>query len=126
MPGCRAAILQGFLLLPMRVLRHAAVDLLAFLLALVAVSTGTRWAYYVVLGYSVLMLVLKLGAAFSKVRAPRPADALPDVFFHVLYGAMVLIFTLGAYLATGAPWWGLAAAWAAIWGLSWWSARRGA
>lgn len=114
----------------MRVLRHAAVDLLAFLLALAAVSTdalnsGRAWLYYVVLGYSVLMLVLKAGAAFSKVRTARPADALPDVFFHVLYGAMVLVFTLGAYVFTGAPWWGLALTWTAIWALSWWSARRG-
>ena len=117
--------MQGFLSLPMRVLRHAAVDIAALLLALVAVSTGATWAYYTIVGYSVLMLVLKLGAAFSKVRPPRPADALPDVFFHVLYGAMALVFTLGAYLATGTPWWGPALAWVAIWALSWWSARRG-
>jgi len=113
----------------MRILRHASIDLAAFLLALAAVSTdaattGPRWLYYVVQGYSVLMLVLKAGAAFSKIRPQRPADALPDGFFHVLYGAMVLIFTAGAYVFTGAPWWGLAVTWIAIWALSWWGTRR--
>lgn len=108
----------------MRILRHAAVDLLALLLALFAITSGAPWAYYLVLGYSVLMLVLKAGAAFTKVRTARPDDALPDVFFHVLYGAMVLVFTLGAYLRSGTPWWGLALTWVAIWGLSWWGSRR--
>jgi len=101
-----------------RSLRHAAIDLAALAFALFAVVThSTGWAFYTMTGYTGLMLVIKLGAFVAKVKPVRAADAPPDVVFHVVYGAMVLTFLAG-------QWWGHAAAWAAIWGLSFLAARR--
>ena len=103
----------------MRVLRHAVVDLVALAFALFAVSFRAQapWAKTVLLGYTALMLVLKLGALVAKVRPPRPADAPPDALYHVVFGAMVVACAV-------AQWWGLAAAWVVIWALSFFAGRR--
>lgn len=100
-----------------RSLRHAAIDLVALGFAFYAVWSKAEWAFYVMAGYTALLLVMKLGAALAKTKLLRPADAPPDVLYHVLYGAMVVAFLSG-------QWWGTAAAWAAIWGLSFVAARR--
>ena len=101
-----------------RSLRHAAIDLAALAFALFAVATqATGWAFYAMAGYTGLMLVMKLGAYVAKMKPVRAADAPPDLVFHVVYGAMVIAFLAG-------QWWGHAAAWAAIWGLSFLAARR--
>lgn len=101
----------------LRSLRHAAVDLAALAFALFAVASEQTWAFYVVAGYTGLMLVMKLGAYVAKMKPARPADAPPDALYHVVYGAMVLVFLAG-------QWWITAGAWAVVWGLSFLAARR--
>lgn len=101
----------------MRVLRHAALDLIATALVLVATLTNVAWLWYVVMGYTALVLLSRVGALAARLPQKRPADALPDLFYHALYALTCgLLIVARQHLLVGA--------WLAIWALSWWMSRR--
>lgn len=110
----------------MRPLRHAAVDLAALAFVLFAVVSGAGWAYTVVVAYTALMVVLKLAAVVAKMKPPRPSDAPPEWVYHAIYGVTVAALVWAGWAAGdgGRGWFALAAAWAAIWALSAFAARR--
>lgn len=103
-------------------LKNVFVDLLVTVLIGIAVLVEVRWAWWILVVYTPLMLVLKAVAAFSRgVRSVaaqrRGPDEPPLVFYHALYALNV------ALLAVGSEWL-LALGWVAIWVLSVVAARR--
>ncbi len=108
-------------------LKSVILDIVCTVLIAVAVTVSADWVGGVrifILIYTPLMLILKLAALGVKPGTLRAAgakkrldNAAPSMFFHVLYGANVLLLALGR-------WWIMAAAWAVIWVLSFVYDRR--
>ena len=96
-------------------LRPAALDIAAFLFLLVALSTGIGWMLTVALVYAGLIVVMRIATIFARI-APPVSEA-PEGLFHALYGGSVAASVLAQN-------WTLAAAWVAVWGLSFVSSRR--
>lgn len=77
------------------------------------VFTGPEWAYWVILIYTPLLLLLKLttvSSGLSKVAA-LAGDATPNWFYHLIYAANLILLLVG-------EWWVVAGGWAIIWVLS--------
>ena len=108
-------------------LKSVLLDIVCTVLIAIAVTVSADWVRGVrifIMIYTPLMLVLKLVALGVKPGTLRAAgtkkrldNAAPPLFFHVLYGANVLLLLWG-------QWWIMAAAWAAIWILSFVYDRR--
>ncbi len=96
-------------------LRPAALDIAAFVFLLVALSTRIGWMLTVALVYAGLIVVMRIATIFARI-AP-PVSETPEGIFHALYGGSVVASAL-------AQEWTLAAAWVAVWGLSFVSSRR--
>jgi hypothetical protein len=94
---------------------------LAIAVCVVALALfGAEWAYWVLVIYTPFMVLLKGVAAFAPTMArgkKKVADGPPAWFFHVLYGASVML------LGYSQQWW-IAAGWLAIWLLSAVAERR--
>ncbi|MDQ7039735.1 MAG: hypothetical protein Q9M35_02220 [Rhodothermus sp.] len=94
-----------------RWLREALLDLIVTGIIVLAAIPALSWARWIVLVYTPLMLLLKLGALLAAPHLPRMQRSTPATLFHVLYGLNVLVLLVGR-------WWWMAVAWALIWGLS--------
>lgn len=93
------------------VFKQIAVDLIVTILIIIAVVIHNQWFTYLIIGYTVLMLSVKILAVFSEqVRAiaKKKKSSIPDIFYHLLYGINVAALTVFAWYYT-------AAAWAIIW-----------
>lgn len=95
-------------------LKNVVLDIAVAIIALVFVLTGQTWAWWVIVIYTPLMLLMKVGAVFaaSSVKPmtgeKKKTTNAPDLFFHVIYAVMVGLFVWN-------QWWLMAAAWALIW-----------
>ncbi len=107
-------------------LKTVILDILVAVIAILFVLTGQSWAKWVILIYTPLMLLLKIGAVIgagsvtpmtTKKNAEARATAAPAWFFHGIYALMVGIFVYN-------QWWMMVAAWAAIWAASFFYLRR--
>jgi hypothetical protein len=94
-----------------RWLKDALLDVIVTVVIVLAAIPGLRWARWIVLVYTPLMLVLKLGALLAAPHLPRTQRSAPEALFHVLYAMNVLVLLVGR-------WWWMAIGWALIWGLS--------
>jgi hypothetical protein len=101
------------------VYRHLLIDLLVLVLTVFAVWQDVAWARWVIGGYAVLMIVLKVIAMASRIRFAQPAGAPPEWVYHLLYGVTLVVLVSG-----GRAWWWTAGAWAAFWIVMTYSARR--
>jgi hypothetical protein len=97
----------------MRWLQHVIIDLAATAVILLAVATGANWAYWVVVVYTPIMLVVKIVGYFGRgiVRQAKTTDEVPKLFYHAIY-----VISIAALAWAG--WWLLSAAWLVIWVLS--------
>ncbi len=102
----------------MRSLRHLVLDLLAVVLIAYAAFSHASWAYGAVGLYTGFVLLLKIAAILSKLPAKRPDDAPPEGAYHALYAIGTVLLLVGQL-------YGLAAGWAILWVVDWYSARRG-
>ncbi|MFW5972773.1 MAG: hypothetical protein ACOCTG_02180 [Bacteroidota bacterium] len=101
-------------------LKNVIVDLLVVIAIIGAVFFDFPAARWVVIVYTPLMLVLKAVAYFGGSllgQFRQTGNAPPGWFFHTVYGLSVALLLVG-------QWWIMAAAWAAIWGLSVLTERR--
>jgi hypothetical protein len=109
-------------------LRHVIIDLVVTALVLAAVATNLAFLRGLVLGYVVLMLLLKGATAFGGGAVAGLRTKTPDVpvwFFHLMYAVNVGAGVAGAFLwTTPVWWWCIAGGWALIWGLSILSERQ--
>lgn len=94
-----------------RWLKEALLDIVVTGVIVLAAIPALPWARRIVLVYTPLMLLLKVGALLTAPHLPRTRRSAPEVLFHVLYGINVLVLLVGR-------WWWMALAWALIWGLS--------
>jgi hypothetical protein len=95
-------------------IKNVLLDLLVLVVAFVGALFDLTWAWWVLAIYTPLMLVLKVlalagGTVLAQVGAG--VDQPPTIFFHIVYGLIVLLMLY-------ATWWLLAAGWAAIWAVS--------
>lgn len=103
-------------------LKNVIVDLLVPIVIAALVLLDQRWAWWVLVIYTPLMLLLKLLAAFSggvrSVVTQRRARTEPPVaFYYVLFALDVALLALGRE-------WLLAAGWLIIWVLSVYADRQ--
>lgn len=77
------------------------------------VLTGHEILYWVIVAYTGLLLAIKLlfFSSRSLFRQLAPKDQVPTWLYHLLYAANTALLAVGTY-------WGVAAAWAVVWGLS--------
>ena len=101
-------------------IKNVLIDLAVTLLVVLTVAADQKWAWYILVIYTPLMLILKIGAlagrgalAGMKVQSSQG----PTWIYHVLYAANVIL------LSVGREWW-LAAGWLAIWILSYLQYRK--
>ena len=94
-------------------LKSVLIDILMFVVIAIYVFMGVEWGYWIIVIYTPLMLLLKIGALTSGIAqaVKQKSNAAPNWFFHALYGVIVIFFLVGNY-------WLLSGAWAAIWLLS--------
>ncbi|GMQ81958.1 MAG: hypothetical protein BMS9Abin05_1396 [Rhodothermia bacterium] len=102
-------------------LRNVVIDLLVTIVIAVFVLTEADWGYWIIVIYTPLILLLKIGAALSGISGAvkkgvkkKPGDLDKDVpvwFYHALYGANLIMLLY-------VNWWVISVAWAAIWILS--------
>ena len=98
-------------------LKNVVIDLLVTIVIAVYVFTVADWGYWIIIIYTPLMLLLKIVAVSSgigsavKRGAKKSSDDVPVWFYHVLYGANLIMLLY-------ANWWVVAVGWAAIWILS--------
>lgn len=95
-------------------IKHAIVDIAITLLIVVAVVTEMEWAWWIIVIYTPIMLLMKIVAVagsggFRKLKTSRGTP--PVWLLHVLYGINVVALGLAA-------WWYLFAGWMLIWILS--------
>ena len=94
-----------------RWLKEALLDVVVTVVIVLAAIPALPWARWIVLVYTPLMLLLKLGALLAAPHAGQVRRSAPEALFHVLYGINVLALLVGR-------WWWMAVAWVLIWGLS--------
>ena len=102
-------------------LRNVVIDLLVTIVIAIFVFTAADWGYWIIVIYTPLILLLKIGVVLSgisgavKKGVKKKSDDLdedvPVWFYHALYGANLIMLLY-------ANWWVIAGAWAAIWILS--------
>jgi len=99
-------------------LKHVILDLVCTAVIAIAVFAAPVWARWFVVIYTPFMLVMKLfslivgrGTIGRTMASKTGATGVPRAFFHILYGANVVLLAWGR-------WWIMAAAWLAIWGVS--------
>jgi len=101
-------------------IKEVVVDLIVTMVILVAVLTNLHWLGLIVIGYTLLMLLLKgivaLNHSLIGALKPRKSEA-PEWVTHLLYGVNSLLL-----LAFG--WWITGVQWVAIWILSWHTERQ--
>lgn len=98
------------------------VDVAVTVCIVLAAFVEVEWARWVIWIYTPFILLLKVGALFAppaikKAPSSKKQAEVPEWFFHLLYGANVLLLLV-------AGWWLVAAGWAAIWVVSYVAARR--
>ena len=94
-------------------LKNVILDLAVTAVIAVWLITSAQWAYWVVLIYTPLLVLLKvigLSGGVAQAAAQRK-DETPVWFYHLIYAANLMLLLTGR-------WWIMAAAWAAIWVLS--------
>lgn len=103
----------------MRWIPSILLDLLVLVVAVVAVSTGAAWSWWILIVYTPVMVALKILGylAGPAVRQARGSDSPPELVFHALYAAMVVLMIIGGR-------WFLALGWIVIWTLSVLTDRR--
>ena len=98
-------------------LKNVFIDFLVSAVIAIYVFAGASWAYWIIVIYTPLMLLLKIGAVTSgatkvvRKTGKEDKESAPNWFFHLLYGVN---FALLLY----ASWWMMAGGWALIWILS--------
>ncbi|TDI69702.1 MAG: hypothetical protein E2O85_05095 [Bacteroidetes bacterium] len=98
-------------------LKNVIIDLLITIVIAVYVFTTADWGYWIIVIYTPLILLLKIGAVLSGISgavqkmAKKKPDDVPIWFYHTLFGANLIMLLY-------ANWWVIAVAWAAIWILS--------
>ena len=105
-------------------IKNVVVDLTITVLIVLAAMMDLRWARWIVLIYTPLMLIMKvvvfLGSR-SLGQLKQKGDGVPVWFYHALYALNVAV-TAGAALTSAGTdmrhWWMIASGWALIWILS--------
>ena len=94
-------------------LKDAIIDIAVTLVIVAYAIWRPEWAWWVIVIYTPLMLLLKLSALSSPVRAlsGKAKVTVPGWFYHVLYAVNVVALLV-------AEWWIVAAGWVLIWVLS--------
>lgn len=93
-------------------IKNALIDLAVTAIIAVHAFSDVTWTWWVIAIYTPLMVLLKLFALSGAAHAvQQKADGVPVWFYHVLYGANLL-------LLLKAPFYEAAAGWAVIWILS--------
>jgi hypothetical protein len=104
----------------MSVLKHIFVDLLVTAFILTALLTGIEWMGWIIIGYTGLLLLLKIydyfGTGFTSFRSGQ-TDEVPQLPFHLLYAANVILLLTFSWLITGIMW-------LLIWLFSWLKTRQ--
>ena len=93
-------------------IKNALIDLAVTAVIAIFAFNGATWGWWVIAIYTPLMVLLKVFALSGAATAvQRKADDVPAWFYHVLYGANVILLFVAAfnYAAFG---------WIAIWLLS--------
>lgn len=103
-------------------LKNALIDLLVTAVIVIYVFTEAEWGYWIIVIYTPLILLLKIGAIASgaakivRKTGKKDVESAPNWFYHVLYATNFSLL-LYAYLLHASPWI-LAGGWAVIWILS--------
>jgi hypothetical protein len=93
-------------------IKNALIDLAVTAIIAVHAFSDVSWTWWVIAIYTPLMVLLKVFALSGAAHAvQQKADGVPVWFYHVLYGANLL-------LLLKAPFYEAAAGWAVIWVLS--------
>lgn len=105
----------------MRILKGALFDILVTLAILAAVFFPVKGLEWFVVGYTPLLLILKIidfaGGGVSGLMIKRKKDETPAWVYHVLYGLNVVVLMYSQWFITGGQW-------AVIWLLSWLTAQK--
>ncbi len=94
-------------------IKNVVLDIAVTIVIAVWVFTRPEWAYWVIVIYTPLLLLLKLttvSSGLSKVAA-LAGDTTPNWFYHVVYASNVILLFIG-------EWWIVGAGWAIIWLMS--------
>jgi len=93
-------------------IKNALIDLAITAVIAIFYFNGATWGWWIIVIYTPLMVLLKVFALSGIANAvQRKADDVPVWFYHLLFGANVVLLMLSNLLL-------LAAGWAAIWVLS--------
>lgn len=101
-------------------IRGIIVDLIVTIMIIAAVVFNSQWLTYLVIGYTGLMLAVKILVIISEqLRAitKKNKSNAPDLIYHILYGINIAALTVFSWYLT-------AAAWTIIWILSIYSSRK--
>ncbi|NNE35521.1 MAG: hypothetical protein HKN13_09800 [Rhodothermales bacterium] len=95
-------------------LKNVILDVAVAVVVIIFVVTGHEWSRWVILIYTPLMLLMKIGAVWG-AGAVKPitgqkkkTNNAPSWFFHILYAGTVALFVYS-------QWWLMAGAWLVIW-----------
>jgi hypothetical protein len=98
----------------MKWIKDVILDLIVTIAIIIAVSLKLQWLFYLIIAYTVLMLLAKamvlLGDSFLQLMKKTSTDA-PIWFSNLLYAINVITLIIGEFYYT-------AAAWLIIWILS--------
>jgi len=93
-------------------IKNAIIDIAVTVVIALLAFTGATWAWWIVAIYTPLMVLLKLFALSGAATAvQQKASDVPTWFYHVLYGANLVLLLVAVF------YWA-AAGWAVIWLLS--------
>lgn len=100
-------------------LRHVVIDLIVTLFIVVATVLHLGWMRWLVLGYTVLMIALKIVALVGNLGGVlRTGTSVPTWFFHLLYAVNIVAAAWAAVTWADTIWWGIAVGWLLLWILS--------
>ena len=98
----------------MKWIKDVIVDLMTTAAIVFAGFLETKWLVALVVGYTALVLLLRLSLSFNKsMKLPKKLSTqVPDWFYHAIYGfnSAFLLYQ---------QWWITGFAWAGIWFLAW-------
>ncbi len=93
-------------------IKNAIIDIAITVVIAVFAFTGVTWSWWIIAIYTPLMVLLKLFALSGAATAVKQkSDQVPTWFYHLLYGANLVLLLVGLF------YWA-AAGWAVIWVLS--------